>query len=64
MHIVVGVGAGGHNFDDRSDGTKPWINKEPISQKKFYKARNQWKSSWKADAKLQVEYVKVWALDA
>ncbi|ERL92074.1 beta-1,3-glucan-binding protein [Dendroctonus ponderosae] len=63
MHIVVGVGAGGHNFDDRSDGTKPWFNNQPISQKEFYKARNQWQSSWKTEAKLQVEYVKVWALD-
>ncbi|KAF7268732.1 hypothetical protein GWI33_018085 [Rhynchophorus ferrugineus] len=62
MYILLGVGAGGHNFEDRSDGTKPWVNKEPISQKNFYKAKSSWLPTWGADSKLDIEYVKVWAL--
>lgn len=63
MNIVVGVGAGGHNFEDRSDGSKPWVNNQVRSQKNFYKARNTWLPTWGNDAKLEVEYVRVWALD-
>lgn len=63
MNIMVGVGAGGHNFEDRSDGTKPWFNNKPLSQKDFYKARTAWAPTWGNDAKLEVDYVKVWALD-
>ncbi|XP_066149676.1 beta-1,3-glucan-binding protein-like [Euwallacea fornicatus] len=63
MNIVVGVGAGGHNFEDRSDNTKPWINSQVLSQKNFYKARNSWEATWGKEAQMEVEYVKVWALD-
>ncbi|XP_066246310.1 beta-1,3-glucan-binding protein-like [Euwallacea similis] len=63
MNIVIGVGAGGHNFDDRPDNTKPWVNNQPLSQKNFYKARNSWGTTWGREAQLEVEYVKVWALD-
>lgn len=63
MHIVIGVGAGGHNFEDRTDGTKPWANNKAISQKDFYKARTAWRPTWGSGAALDVEYVKVWALN-
>ncbi|CAG9766869.1 unnamed protein product [Ceutorhynchus assimilis] len=64
MHLVIGVGAGGHNFEDRSDGSKPWKNDNPLSQKNFYRARGQWFPTWGRDAKLTLDYVKVWALEA
>ncbi|KAF7268731.1 hypothetical protein GWI33_018084 [Rhynchophorus ferrugineus] len=62
MYILLGVGAGGHNFEDRPDGTKPWKNNEVVSQKKFYKAKSSWYPTWGPNSKLDIEYVRVWAL--
>ncbi|XP_030763973.1 beta-1,3-glucan-binding protein-like [Sitophilus oryzae] len=62
MYIMIGVGAGGHNFEDRSDGSKPWKNPAKESQRDFYNAHGTWFSTWGNDAKLEVDYVKIWAL--
>lgn len=62
MYIALGVGVGGHCFDDTSDGSKPWINNDPKSQRNFYRARDTWKRSWGDHSALLVDYVKVWAL--
>lgn len=62
MYITIGVGVGGHNFEDRNDGTKPWKNNHPLSQKNFYQRVNDWKHTWTKDSSMEVDYVKVWAL--
>lgn len=62
MYISIGVGVGGHCFEDRDDGTKPWVNNDPKSQRNFYRAQNTWKSTWGEDRALLVDYVKIWAL--
>jgi hypothetical protein len=62
MYLVLGVGVGGHCFEDRSDATKPWTNNDPKSQKKFYQAAAQWGATWSNASRLEVDYVKVWAL--
>ncbi|KAJ8954272.1 hypothetical protein NQ317_003310 [Molorchus minor] len=62
MYITLGVGVGGFCFEDRSDGTKPWKNGARSSIKDFYKAQSQWASTWRGDRKLDIKYVKVWAL--
>lgn len=64
MYLTIGVGVGGHCFEDRSDGTKPWKNDEPKAQKSFYKALTSWLPTWSNSSVLQVDYVKVWALPA
>lgn len=62
MYLTIGVGVGGHNFEDREDGSKPWTNSDPKAQRNFYRARNTWKPSWGDHSSLLVDYVKVWAL--
>lgn len=62
MYITIGVGAGGFNFDDSTDGTKPWKNGERLSTKKFYNAQNQWKATWGEQSSMEVAYVKVWSI--
>lgn len=62
MYITIGVGVGGFNFEDRSDGSKPWKNGERLSMKKFYNAQSQWRTTWNENSTLEVDYVKVWAL--
>lgn len=62
MYLTLGVGVGGLNFNDRSDNSKPWKNRERLSQKKFNDQRNRWKSTWSGRSTLEVDYVKVTAL--
>lgn len=62
MYITIGVGAGGFNFDDTSDGTKPWKNGERLMTKKFHSAQNQWHATWNGQSQLEVASLKVWAL--
>lgn len=62
MYITIGVGVGGFNFEDKDDGSKPWRNGERLSVKKFYNAKDKWKSTWNENSLLQIDYVKVWAL--
>ncbi|KAL1491801.1 hypothetical protein ABEB36_012344 [Hypothenemus hampei] len=63
MYLVVGVGAGGHNFEDGQLNSKPWINNQPKSQKDFYYARNSWFPTWGRNAQLEVDSINIWALD-
>nr|XP_008191497.1 PREDICTED: beta-1,3-glucan-binding protein isoform X2 [Tribolium castaneum] len=62
MYLSIGVGVGGHCFEDRSDGSKPWKNSDPKGQKNFYKASAQWLPTWDNSSVLKVDYVKIWAL--
>ncbi|XP_063910735.1 beta-1,3-glucan-binding protein-like [Zophobas morio] len=62
MYVTLGVGVGGHTFEDRSDGRKPWRNNDAKGQKKFYKARSHWRSTWTDASGLDVDYIKIWAL--
>lgn len=62
MYITVGIGAGGFNFEDKAEGTKPWKNGERLSTKKFYTAQNQWRATWNERSLLEIAYIKVWAL--
>lgn len=62
MYVTLGVGVGGLNFDDRSFDNKPWKNRERLSQKKFYDAKNEWSSTWKESSSLEVDYIKVSAV--
>lgn len=62
MHLVLGVGVGGLNFDDRSYENKPWRNGERLSVKNFNDKKSIWSSTWTDSSKLQVDYVRVTAL--
>lgn len=62
MYLTVGVGVGGFNFDDTTDGSKPWKNGERLSTKKFYNAQNTWKATWNDQSVLEVAYVKITAV--
>ncbi|CAG9855842.1 unnamed protein product [Phyllotreta striolata] len=62
MCLEVGVGVGGFSFDDRSDGTKPWRNRERLQVKKFYDDRAQWLPTWKKGSSMIIDYIKIWAL--
>ncbi|XP_060535348.1 beta-1,3-glucan-binding protein [Cylas formicarius] len=62
MYLTIGVGVGGQNFEDRSDGSKPWTNSQPVSQKDFYRARSDWLKTWGEHSKLEVDYIRVYAL--
>ncbi|XP_044256880.1 beta-1,3-glucan-binding protein-like [Tribolium madens] len=62
MYLTIGVGVGGHCFEDRNDGSKPWKNNDPKAQKNFYKASSQWLPTWDNSSVLKVDYVKIWAL--
>ncbi|KAJ8944326.1 hypothetical protein NQ318_016133 [Aromia moschata] len=62
MYVTLGVGVGGFNFEDKSDGSKPWKNGARSSVKDFYKAQPEWSSTWNEDSKLEIDYVRVWAL--
>lgn len=61
MYLSIGVGVGGHNFIDDSPD-KPWSNADPKSQRKFWNAKDTWFKTWTEDSRLQVDYVKIWAL--
>lgn len=60
MYITIGVGVGGFSFPDGDN--KPWSNNNPKMQKKFYKKKSQWHSTWNDKSVLEVEHVKVYAL--
>ncbi|XP_018335440.1 beta-1,3-glucan-binding protein-like [Agrilus planipennis] len=60
MYLVIGVGVGGLCFPD-SD-TKPWKNNDPKNQRNFYKAMDQWYSTWGNDSALIVDYIKIFAV--
>ncbi|KAL3274986.1 hypothetical protein HHI36_019760 [Cryptolaemus montrouzieri] len=62
MFITVGVGVGGFNFPDRTDGLKPWNNNEPLAQKNFNRAKDKWISTWSKRSTLEVQHIKVFAL--
>nr|XP_023017871.1 beta-1,3-glucan-binding protein-like [Leptinotarsa decemlineata] len=62
MFITLGVGVGGFNIEDRTDGSKPWKNGERLSMKKFYKAAPNWKTTWNDNSLMSIDHVKVWAL--
>lgn len=62
MYLTIGLGVGGLNFEDSEDESKPWKNRERLSVKKFYSAREKWQRTWNEDSALQVDYVKVWAI--
>ncbi|KAK9891864.1 hypothetical protein WA026_017352 [Henosepilachna vigintioctopunctata] len=62
MYIVIGVGAGGWNFDDRNDGLKPWVNGDPKSQKNFYRSKLEWYRTWSNHSALEVKHVKVYGI--
>lgn len=67
MRLTVGVAVGGINdFPDgyvsASGVGKPWTNKEVKQMRKFFDARDQWLPTWGENAKLIVDYVKIYAL--
>lgn len=62
MYITIGVGVGGHCFEDDAFTNKPWKNGDPKQQYKFYRDQDTWKPTWRDESALLVDYVKVWAL--
>lgn len=67
MALTIGVGVGGINdFPDgyvSSSGVeKPWRNKEVKQVRNFFNGREQWLPTWNEAARLQIEYVKIYAL--
>lgn len=62
MHLVLGVGVGGLNFNDQSYENKPWRNGERLSVKNFNDKKSIWYKTWTDSSKLQVDYVRVIAL--
>ncbi|KAJ4455561.1 putative Beta-1,3-glucan-binding protein [Paratrimastix pyriformis] len=62
LNLAVG-GLGGY-FSDEAPG-KPWRNGSPTAVRDFWQAQKQWLPSWGPglDAALQVDWVRVWALD-
>ncbi|KAL3271960.1 hypothetical protein HHI36_022429 [Cryptolaemus montrouzieri] len=68
MHLVLGVGVGGiADFPDGSittdNTTKPWENFERLQFKKFFKARDNWLSTWDVGRSyMEVDFVRIWAL--
>lgn len=60
MYLTIGVGVGGHCFEDREG--KPYKNRDPKAQRRFYDARETWKKTWNLDSVLQIDYINVIAL--
>jgi beta-glucanase (GH16 family) len=73
FYIIMNLAVGGVNgyFSDnlRNEGApKPWSNTSPYAMKEFWEGKSNWLPTWKldenfsAEASLQVDYVRVWAL--
>ncbi|KAK5642298.1 hypothetical protein RI129_008465 [Pyrocoelia pectoralis] len=62
MYLIIGVGVGGFTFSNRKGVQQPWDNDDPKAQLNFYKATDQWYSTWSNHSRLIVDYVKIWAL--
>uniref|UniRef100_A0A182IYP3 GH16 domain-containing protein n=1 Tax=Anopheles atroparvus TaxID=41427 RepID=A0A182IYP3_ANOAO len=75
FYIIMNLAVGGTNgfFPDtppatNANGNKPWSNQSPTAPRDFWNARSNWLPTWKlqenesAEASLQVDYVRVWAL--
>ncbi|XP_049819261.1 beta-1,3-glucan-binding protein-like [Aethina tumida] len=60
MYITLGVGVGGHNFNDEK--VKPWKNFDPLAERNFYKDRKNWTKTWNSQSALEIEHVLVYAL--
>lgn len=61
MYIAIGVGAGGFAFPDNFLD-KPYTNKDPKAQRRFYNNQTTWYSTWDASSQLIVDEIKVFAL--
>lgn len=68
FYIILNVAVGGTNFFFPDDVTnqnypKPWKNNAPFAQTDFYRAKNNWYSTWKGDdSAMQINYIRVWKL--
>jgi beta-glucanase (GH16 family) len=73
FYIIMNLAVGGVNgyFGDHLSNNgrpKPWSNGSPVAMKEFWESRREWLPTWKldqnhsAEASLQVDYVKVWAI--
>ena len=64
MYLTLGVGVAGHNFfdDEVSKDEKFWKNTDPKGMLNFWLNKNKWFDTWTNDSRLQVDYVKVFAL--
>ncbi|RZF33475.1 hypothetical protein LSTR_LSTR010131 [Laodelphax striatellus] len=66
FYLVLGIHVGG--YFDIPDGTlsngklKPWSNTDPKRMTRFYEDLNNWHASWNEKTKLQIDYIKVWAI--
>ncbi|XP_065225845.1 uncharacterized protein LOC135849378 [Planococcus citri] len=67
FHLTLGVSVGGiSDFPDECKSTpkKPWTNRSPKGMLNFWKDRDNWRPTWKDEEHaLQVEHVKVWAVE-
>ncbi|XP_055625115.1 beta-1,3-glucan-binding protein-like [Toxorhynchites rutilus septentrionalis] len=63
--LIMNVAVGGNFFPDNAVNPqrKPWRQNSASPMTEFYRAKNQWFSTWGRgdDSALQVDYVKVWA---
>ncbi len=67
FYLIINLAVGGTNgfFPDEAVPGKPWSNLSPTAFRDFWNARGQWYPTWEGEeAALQVDYVKVWSLDA
>ncbi|XP_044737521.1 beta-1,3-glucan-binding protein-like [Chrysoperla carnea] len=61
FYLDIGVGVGGRVFTEDS-ARKPWEKKDPKGMLRFWEKKNTWYPSWDDNSRLQVDYIKVWAL--
>ncbi|XP_075224691.1 beta-1,3-glucan-binding protein-like [Lycorma delicatula] len=64
--IMIGLHVGG--LEDFPDGitnngaAKPWRNDQTDRKLNFYRDTVNWHRTWNEETKLQIEYIKVWAI--
>lgn len=73
FYFIINLAVGGTSFfpDNAVNkaGAKPWSNNSPQAATDFWNGRDRWLSTWNLakdggkSASLQVDYVRVWALE-
>jgi beta-glucanase (GH16 family) len=60
FYLILSLGIGGTNgwFQDGTDG-KPWVDSSPTAKLDFWRARNDWLPTWKANGSMIIKSVKV-----
>jgi len=63
FYIIFNLAVGGTNGYFPDGFGKPWNNADPHAMNAFFKAQDDWYSTWNGEnCSLQIDYVKVWQL--